>query len=139
MMHHVYTKVDLSAFSHIQYITGRQIHTSNLMLNLHNTETFDIAAGNPKFYFLDGVVQDPGDEESMNDMFFAMKSDFFVSYCKYFQENRDKMSNSSIFGSEQLLWRFIQSRNCQNYEIKNMGILRNATNELSKIGSWHLI
>ncbi len=139
MMRHIYKQVDFSDYTQIQYITGRQIHTTNLMLNLHNTQIFDIAAGNPKFYFLDGVVKDPGDEESMNDMFFTMKTEFFVGYCKFFEKYRDEMSNSKTFGSEQLLWKFIQSSNCQNYKIENMGVLRNATNEISKIGSWHFI
>lgn len=139
MMNHVCKSMDLSVYDHIQYITGRQIHTTNLMLNLHNVEVFDIAAGNPKFYFLNGEVQDPGDEESMNDMFFIMKSDFFVRYCEFFEQNRKNMSTSKTFGSEQLLWNFMQGVNHEHYKIENMGILRNATNELSRIGSWHLI
>jgi hypothetical protein len=132
-------EIDLDNYQYVSYITGRQIHTTNRLLNLTNVESFRIAVSNPDFYFLDGRIEKPGDINSYNDMFFSMDSKIFKKYCDFFISIQSEMVNDNRFGSEQLLWKFVQENKEEVLILDHLGLLRNSDNRLSRIKSWHLI
>jgi hypothetical protein len=72
-------------------------------------------------------------------MFFSMDSKIFKKYCDFFISIQSEMVNDNRFGSEQLLWKFVQENKEEVLILDHLGLLRNSDNRLSRIKSWHLI
>lgn len=120
------------------FATMRQIHLSPYAIDRILNSDKPLVLSNPDFFFLDGKKSHPGSTNQFNDMCFGGNLENIKQYSEYFRERREMMMEARI-SSEQLLWRYVQDSRIDYETLDQLGIVRCAGDDVSKISTWHFI
>lgn len=126
--------------SRVIWMTGRHLMVGEQLIKESLENRLDALVSNPDFYYLDGRVVKSEKEKSLNDMYFSMSANIFVRYLKYFEVNRDRMSNGKI-GSENLLFEFCSQEDISVANVETLGLLRREYTSYCKFferSVWHI-
>jgi hypothetical protein len=95
---------------------------------------------NPDFLYLDGTYAPVEKKDMYNDMFFTMKKEVFYKYVKYTGELLTSLSSSTVIGSEQLLFQFINKNDINCEWLPALGVIRRDTYRkgLFTLNKWHI-
>lgn len=122
----------------VVFATMRQIHLSPYAIDRILNSDKPMVLSNPDFFFLDGRKSHPGSTNQFNDMCFGGNLEEIKQYAEYFLERRDSMIEAKT-SSEQLLWRYVQDSRVNYETLDQLGIVRCAGDDMSKINTWHYI
>jgi len=128
----------MSHIKRVVFATLRQIHLSPYALDRILNSDKPMVLSNPDFFFLDGRNSQPGSSNQFNDMCFGGNFENIKQYSEYFRERRDTMLEAKV-SSEQLLWQYVQDSRIDYETLDQLGILRCAGDQVSKISTWHYI
>ena len=106
MLKEICEKVDIFSYEKILFFTGRHFLTCPFVINESLESSSDIVVAKPIFFQLNGLAENDGDTDSINDMFFCMKPEYIREYLDYFTINASRLESMQI-GSEQLLFEFL--------------------------------
>jgi hypothetical protein len=122
------------------WMTGRHLMVGDQSINESLENRLDALVSNPDFYYLDGRVVKSEKKNSLNDMYFSMKSKIFVRYLKHFEKNKNRMSKENI-SSENLLFEFCSQEDISVSNVKTLGLLRREYTSYCKFferSVWHI-
>lgn len=128
----------MSQIKRLVFATMRQIHLSPYAIERILNSDKSLVLSNPDFFFLDGRKSHPGSTNQFNDMCFGGNLENIKQYSEYFRERREIMREAKI-SSEQLLWRYVQDAGIDYETLDQLGIVRCAGDDVSKISAWHYI
>lgn len=116
----------------VSYFTGRHLLPNSYLFERTERMNTDALISNPDFLYLDGEFHEVEKRRMFNDMFFSMRTNVILGYVDYFLKMRVDMISKGI-GSEQLLYKFIESSELSVEILPHLGILRREIR-----GSWLL-
>lgn len=124
----------------VSYFSGRRIMANPYLIEKSENLKSSALISNPDFLYFDGTYTSVEKKDMYNDMFFTMKKEVFYKYVEYTGELLTSLSNSTVIGSEQLLFQFI-NKNVINYEwLPALGVIRRDTYQkgLFTLNKWHI-
>jgi hypothetical protein len=130
----------LNQADYVSYFSGRRIMANPYLIEKSENLKSSALISNPDFLYLDGTYAPVEKKDMYNDMFFTMKKEVFYKYVKYTGELLTSLSSSTVIGSEQLLFQFI-NKNDINYEwLPALGVIRRDTYQkgLFTLDKWHI-
>jgi len=124
----------------VEFMSGRHILTSPNLFQLAAGLKKDALVGNPDFFFLTGEIHQTEKNGMYNDMFFAMRKDFFLGYLDFFSSNKSEMIDKMI-NSESLLYEFCKLQSLELEWVDHFGLLRRDSHAFFRFwrrSTWHL-
>ena len=123
--------IDFNHYENVIYLTGRRIITCPYVFE--KTEKLNkkaLMSNPPIIRIMDGYINDVN-HACYNDMFFAMKSNIMIKYIEYAKPFFDNVINT--FGSEEILYKFINENSISYEWIESLGFIRNDWNAASSV------
>jgi hypothetical protein len=105
------------------WMSGRHIASTDSIFEESLQYSEDALISNPDFFYLDGTIVRTEKNGFINDMFFSMKSNFFLEYLDYFEKNSEIMKEKRL-GSEQILFSFTAQKKLSTKKLSSLGLLR---------------
>ena len=134
-----YKKI-LNDADYVSYFSGRRIMTNSYLIEKSENLKSSALISNPDFLYLDGIYAPVEKKDMYNDMFFTLKKEVFYKYVEYTEGLLTSLITSSVIGSEQLLYQFINKYGI-NYEwLPALGVIRRDTYQkcLFTVNKWHI-
>jgi hypothetical protein len=128
------------ATDNVEFMSGRHILASPGLFHLASELKKDALVGNPDFFFLTGEIHLTEKNGMYNDMFFAMRKEFFLGYLNYFSNNKSEMIEKMI-NSESLLYKFCKLQNLELQWVDHFGLMRRDSRPFFRFwrrSTWHL-
>jgi hypothetical protein len=123
--------IDFNHYENVIYLTGRRIITCPYVFEKTEKLNKEALMSNPPIIrIMDGYINDVN-HACYNDMFFAMKSNIMIKYIEYAKPFFDNVINT--FGSEEILYKFINENSISYEWIESLGFIRNDWNAASSV------
>ena len=125
---------------YISYFSGRRIMANPYLIEKSEDLKSSALISNPDFLYFDGTYVSVEKKEMYNDMFFTMKKEVFDKYVGYTRGFIASLSSSTVTGSEQLLYQFINENNIDYEWLPALGVIRRENHQkgLFTRNKWHL-
>jgi hypothetical protein len=117
-------ETDIDKYANITYISARHLLTCPYVFEKTEQLQKQALISNPDFVYLDGKFDRTYKIGLYNDMIFSMKSSVMLDYANYAMNYVNP--NQSQYGSEQVLYNFINENNVEYEWLEWLGVIRNA-------------